>query len=68
MQSKLNLDQGLIDKARASARKIAEDTQQFIDKHTTVTVERTVARLLGIDGVDDIDKPLPNVEIGRAHV
>ena len=63
MQSKLNLDQGLIDKARASARKIAEDTQQFIDKHTTVTVERTVARLLGIDGVDDIDKPLPNVVV-----
>lgn len=37
--------------------------QKFIDKHTTVTVERTIARLLGIDGVDDIDKPLPNVVV-----
>jgi len=34
---------------------------QFIDKNTTVTVERTVARLMGVDGVDDIEKPLPNV-------
>jgi len=61
MQSKLNLDKGLIDKARNSARNIAQDVQGFIDKHTTVTVERTVVRLLGVDGVDDIEKPLPNV-------
>ncbi len=63
MESKLNLDRGLIEKARNSAKNIAEDVQKFIDKHTTVTVERTIARLLGIDGVDDIDKPLPNVVV-----
>jgi len=63
MNNKLNLDFSLVDKARNSARKIAEDTQQFIDKHTTVTVERTVVRLLGIDGVDDIERPLPNVVV-----
>ncbi|KXG76210.1 lysine 5,6-aminomutase subunit alpha [Thermotalea metallivorans] len=63
MESKLNLDQSLIEKARNSAKNIAEDTQKFIDKHTTVTVERAVARLLGIDGVDEIDKPLPNVVV-----
>ncbi|WZL73567.1 lysine 5,6-aminomutase subunit alpha [Clostridiaceae bacterium 35-E11] len=63
MQSKLNLDQTLIDQARNSARTIAEDTQRFIDKHTTVAVERTVARLLEIDGVDEIDTPLPNVVV-----
>ena len=63
MNSKLNLDRGLIEKARTSARKIAEDMQEFIDKHTTVTVERTVARLLGIDGVDEIDRPLPNIVV-----
>jgi beta-lysine 5,6-aminomutase alpha subunit len=63
MQSKLNLDQALIDQARNSARTIAEDTQNFIDKHTTVAVERTVARLLEIDGVDEIDTPLPNVVV-----
>ena len=35
--------------------------QKFIEKHTTVTTERTVLRLLGVDGVDDLDAPLPNV-------
>lgn len=63
MQSKLNMNKELIDKARNSARNIAEDIQRFIDKHTTVTVERTIVRLLGIDGVDDIEKPLPNVVV-----
>lgn len=61
--SKLNLDQKLIDSSRNAANKIAEDVQDFIDEHTTTATERTVARLLGIDGVDEIDKPLPNVLI-----
>lgn len=61
MESKLNLNPQLIDSARLAAKNIAEQTQQFIDKNTTVTVERTVARLMGVDGVDEIDKPLPNV-------
>ncbi len=61
--SKLNLDQNLIDSSRNAAQNIAEDIQDFIDEHTTTTTERTVARLLGIDGVDEIDKPLPNVLI-----
>ncbi len=61
MQSKLNLDFSLVEKARDSARNIAEDMQNFIDQHTTVTVERTVLRLMGIDGMDDLDRPLPNV-------
>ena len=63
MESKLNLDSSLIDSARLSARNVADSIQHFIDKHTTVAVERTVARLLGVDGVDDIEKPLPNVLI-----
>lgn len=61
MNSKLNLDFSVVEQARNSAKNIALDIQQFIDKHTTVAVERTVVRLLGIDGVDDIERPLPNV-------
>lgn len=61
--SKLNLDKSLIDKARQAASNIAEEVQSFIDKHTTVAVERTVARLLGIDGVDEIGTPLPNIVV-----
>ena len=61
MNSKLNLDFSLVEKARQYAREIAADTQRFIEKHTSVTIERTCARLLGIDGVDANGVPLPNV-------
>ena len=61
MASKINLDHGLVKEARNHAKSIALDMQSFIDEHTTVSVERTILRLLGIDGVDDIDRPLPNV-------
>ena len=61
MESKLNLNWDIVSKARQSARNIARDTQLFIDIHTTVTVERTVCRLLGIDGVDEVGVPIPNI-------
>lgn len=61
--SSLKLDKSLIDKARKSARNIADDIQQFIDAHTTVAVERTIVRLLGVDGVNDVGTPLPNVVV-----
>jgi len=59
-ESKLNIDFALVEKAREIARKIAIDTQNYIDQHTTTTIERTVCRLLGIDGVDEFGVPLPN--------
>lgn len=61
--SKLNLDFNLVADARKSAKVIADDIQVMIDLHTTVSVERTVVRLLGIDGVDDIERPLPNLVV-----
>lgn len=63
MKSKLNLDPKLVDSARDHARIIAHDMQDFIDAHTTVSTERTILRLLGVDGVDDADTPLPNVVV-----
>ena len=63
MASKLNLDQHKVDQARAAARQVAVDTQAFIDRHTTVTVERAVCRLLLIDGVNEVGVPLPNVVV-----
>ena len=63
MRSKLNLNFELVEKARAHASKVADDTQLFIDRHTTVAVERTVCRLLGIDGVNEFEVPLPNVVV-----
>ena len=61
MESKLGLNLELVEKARASAKRVADETQSFIDQHTTVTVERAVCRLLGIDGVNEMDVPMPNV-------
>ncbi|MFA7075879.1 MAG: lysine 5,6-aminomutase subunit alpha [Candidatus Izemoplasmatales bacterium] len=58
--NKLNINQDIVKSCRNYANIIADDVQDFIDKHTTVTVERTVLRLLGVDGVDDFSVPLPN--------
>ncbi len=61
--SKIRLDLNKVDEARSSARHIAEETQRFVEKHTTVAVERTVCRLLGIDGVNEEGVPLPNLVV-----
>lgn len=63
MESKLNINFEVVEEARQYARNIAADTQQFIDRHTTVAVERTICRLLGIDGIDEFGVPLPNIVV-----
>ncbi len=60
---KLKLNQSLIREAREMAKKTALEVQNFIDQHTTTTIERTICRLLGIDGVNEFDIPLPNVVV-----
>src|SRR5579863_1104779 len=56
----LKLDQALVDEARALARQIVTPVIEMIGTHTTVAIERTTLRLIGVDGVDDEDVPLPN--------
>lgn len=60
-ESKLGLDFGKVQHAKELAKGIASGVQQFVEKYTTVAVERTLCRLLGIDGVDEHTVPLPNV-------
>ena len=62
-KSKLGLDFNKVESARNLAKNIATDVQSFVDSYTTVTVERTICRLLGIDGVDADGVPLPNVVV-----
>ena len=62
-KSKVGIDFGKVDYARGLARKIADDVQGFVEQYTTVAVERTLARLMGIDDVDANDVPLPNVVV-----
>jgi beta-lysine 5,6-aminomutase alpha subunit len=64
-KAKLNLDAGLVEACRQAARDIARRVAAQAAGRTTVSVERTAARLLGIDGVDEADFPLPNVLVDR---
>ncbi|MBU1092936.1 MAG: lysine 5,6-aminomutase subunit alpha [Firmicutes bacterium] len=61
--SKLNLNQTVINECRTYATEIATQVQSFIEKHTTVSVERSILRLLGVDGVNDFGAPLVNVVV-----
>ncbi|MCQ2315757.1 MAG: lysine 5,6-aminomutase subunit alpha [Bacteroidales bacterium] len=63
MTSKLGLDFNKVAQARQLAKNIAEDVQSFVEQYTTVAVERTLCRLMGIDGVDANQVPLPNVVV-----
>lgn len=64
------LDGDIIDRCRALARQVAADTLRHIDGLTTVSVERSVVRLYGVDGINELNVPLPNVfvdAVKRAH-
>lgn len=63
MTSKLGLDFTKVEYARGLAKKIADQVQEFVEQYTTVAVERTLSRLMGIDGVDENQVPLPNVVV-----
>ena len=66
--SKLGLDSEMIDRARSAASDIATSMDAFAATRSTVAIERTVVRLMGVDGVDIDDVPLPNVMVDAARV
>ncbi|MBL8924200.1 MAG: lysine 5,6-aminomutase subunit alpha [Myxococcaceae bacterium] len=51
--------------ARALARDITDPIFDLIAKHTTVSVERTVLRWFGVDGVGNMGAPLVNLMVDR---
>jgi beta-lysine 5,6-aminomutase alpha subunit len=59
--SKLILDQHKIETSKTYAKLIVDEVMSYIYKHTTVSVERSILRLLGIDGVNEFDVPYVNV-------
>ncbi|MFO0756166.1 MAG: lysine 5,6-aminomutase subunit alpha [Byssovorax sp.] len=61
------MDPALVGACRAFAADIADDVQRFIDRHTTVGVERTVARAYGVVGADAEGTPLANTLVDRLH-
>ncbi len=65
--SKLDLDLGLVESCRQAAARIAADVAEQITGMTTLSVERTVARLFGVDGANDLGAPLPNVLVDHVR-
>jgi len=59
----LQVDEAQIERARALAREITGQVQAFIDRHTTVSIERAVLRLFGVEGAGPDGVPLPNLVV-----
>jgi beta-lysine 5,6-aminomutase alpha subunit len=64
---KLDLDPGIVSACRTAAAQIAEQVAEQIAGRTTFSVERSVTRLLGMDGADGLEVPLPNVLVDHVH-
>jgi beta-lysine 5,6-aminomutase alpha subunit len=65
--NKLNLDSGLVASCKSAASLIAAQVSEEIAGKTTVSVERTITRLLGVDGANELQAPLPNVLVDHVR-
>jgi len=65
METKLALSQEKIARARELAARIVSPVGDFVDAHTTVTVERATLRLAGADGADADGVPVPNLVVDQ---
>ena len=57
--AKLNLDRDMVDGCRELAETIVRPVQIYINRHSTVSVERTVLRLLGFSGAYEVEEGMP---------
>ncbi|HRQ68026.1 MAG TPA: lysine 5,6-aminomutase subunit alpha, partial [Candidatus Syntrophosphaera sp.] len=60
---KLTLDDSVKQRARSAAASIAGSFGWLFDGYTSLAIERTVLRLMGIDGALEDGNPLPNVVV-----
>ena len=60
MTGKLNLDPAIVRQARELARRVGQPVTDLARTHTTVSVERAVLRLAGLDGADSDGMPWVN--------
>ncbi|HOZ72683.1 MAG TPA: lysine 5,6-aminomutase subunit alpha [Spirochaetales bacterium] len=65
MKSKLNLPADRVAYARQLAERITAPVQDFIDGHSSVTVERATLRLAGADGASPDGVPVANLVVDR---
>ena len=57
----------LVERARELAWKITASTFAFIERHTTVSAERTTLRFFGVSGAGPRGVPLANLLVDRLH-
>ncbi len=62
------VDEKLVARCRELAAQVAGDVQTYVDRHTTVGVERVMVRALGVIGTDDQGVPLVNALVERLRV
>jgi beta-lysine 5,6-aminomutase alpha subunit len=60
MTPKLKLPEERVERCRSHAAAIAEAVRRETEPFTTVSTERAILRLLGVNGVDESDVPIPN--------
>jgi len=59
------MDEKKVASCRALAASVATDVQRYIDAHTSVGVERTMLRALGVEGLGAEGAPLVNLAVDR---
>ncbi|MCP5464852.1 MAG: D-lysine 5,6-aminomutase subunit alpha [Deltaproteobacteria bacterium] len=57
--TKINLDRDIIDHCRELAESVAHPVLIYINRHSTVSIERSVLRLLGFQGAHEVEKGMP---------
>jgi beta-lysine 5,6-aminomutase alpha subunit len=65
---KLKLDQKKIKTCRVIANSVANDVKQMIDRHSTVAIERSCLRLMGIEGAKTMNQqsyPFANIIVDQ---
>ena len=63
----LPLDRTIVDRCRALADKITAQVLEFVGRHTTVSIERTVLRLYGLHDAGPRGVPLVNLAVDALH-
>ncbi len=63
--AELEVDEKLVADCHKAAAEIADGVDSFISGLTTTSVERTVIRLLGVNGVDADKVPVPNIMVDQ---
>ncbi|MBU0991338.1 MAG: lysine 5,6-aminomutase subunit alpha [Proteobacteria bacterium] len=63
--ARLRINSRQVSRMKKLATEISSDVQELISRHSSVSIERTILRLYGVDGVDEDGTPIPNLVADR---